>query len=209
MAYDTRRQGGCGCCGMVGCLGATFLLVVVAAVAFFSVRFAWSLYTISSDQPLAVTHSAITPGAYQQARRKLNDFLQSAEIRSVSLSEADVNAMLAEAPELGFLQKGANVVFRENEAELRLRVPLHFVPFVTKYLNYEVFLRPIISDEKITVNVLRVTGAGKPLDPVALRSFKDQTEPTLNQLLSALNEIQQTRAIQSVRVQNGALLLER
>jgi len=34
------------------------------------------------------------------------------------------------------------VAFRENEAELRFRVPLHLFPFNTKYLNYEVFPAP-------------------------------------------------------------------
>jgi hypothetical protein len=209
MAYDTRRQGGCGCCGTLGCAGALLLIIVLAVAGFFVVRVTWNLYSAASDQPLPAARSVVPPGAYPQARGKLNNFIGNAEIRSVSLSEAEVNAMLADAPELSFLQKGANILFHDNEAELRFRVPLHLAPFATKYLNYEVFLRPIISEEKVAVNVLRVTSAGNPLDPIALRRFKEQAEPTLNQLLTGLNEIQQSRAIQSVRVQNGNLLLER
>jgi hypothetical protein len=90
-----------------------------------------------------------------------------------------------------------------------LRIPFHLIPFSTKYLNYEVFLRPIISEEKVTLNLLRVTSAGKPLDPIALRSFHGQAEPSLNQVLSALNEIQQSRAIKGIRIQDGVLFLER
>ena len=205
MAYDARRQGGCGCCGPVGCIAGLLLIIALSVAAFFAVRFVWNL----SDQPLPATRSAVPPGAYPQARRKLNDFMGNAQIRSVSLSEADVNAMLEDAPELGFLGKGATVEFREDETELRFRVPLHLLPFNTKYLNYEVFLRPMISWGKVTVNVSRVTSGGKPLDPITLRGFKDQAEPFLNQLLSWLDEIQQSRAIQNVRVQNGSLLLER
>jgi hypothetical protein len=209
MGYDTRRQGGCGCCGPLGCAGMLLLIIVLGVAGFLIVRTSWNLYSIASDQPLPVTRGTVLPGVYPQARDKLNNFLGDPAIRSVSLSEADVNAMLADAPELGFLQKGVNVVFRDNEAELRLRVPLHLLPFSTKYLNYEVFLRPIISGEKVTLNVLRVTSGGKPLDPIALRAFQGQAEPSLNLLLSGLNEIRQSRAIQGVRIQNGVLLLER
>jgi hypothetical protein len=209
MVYETRRQGGCGCCGTVGCAGALLLIVLLGIAIFFGARIAWNLYAAASDQPLPVAHGTGSPEAYWQARGKLNNFMNHAEIRSVSLSESEVNAILVDAPELRFLQKGASVVLRDNEGELRLRVPFHPIPFGIKYLNCEVFLRPIISDEKVTVNVLRVTNGGKPLDPVALRAFKDQAEPLLNQLLTGLNEIQQSRAIQSIRVQNGSILLER
>ncbi len=230
MAYDTRGKRGCGCCGPVGCVSGLLLIIVLSVAAFFVVRFAWDL----SDQPLPVNQNTVPPGAYPQVRHRLNDFMGNAEIRSVLLSEADINAMLEDAPELAFLGKGASIAFRENEAELRFRVPLHLFPFNTKYLNYEVFLRPIVSWGplhlfpfntkylnyevflrpivswgKVTVNVSRVTSAGKPLDPITLRGFKEQVEPLLNQMLSWLNEMQQSRAIQSIRVQNGSMLLER
>lgn len=204
MVYETRRRGGCGCCGTLGCATALLLIVLLGA-AFFVVRFAWNL----SDQPLPADRTAVPSGTYPQVRHKLNDFMGKAEIRSVLLSEADANALLEDAPELVFLGKGATIVFRENEAELRLRVPMRLLPFNTKYLNYEVFLRPIVSWGKVTVNVSRVTSGGKPLDPSTFRGFKEQAEPLLNQMLTWLNEIQQSRAIQSIRVQNGSVLLER
>jgi hypothetical protein len=205
MVYDARGQRGCGCCGPVGCVSGLLLIIVLSVAAFFVVRFVWDL----SDQPLPGNQSAVPPDAYPQVRQRLNDFMANAEIRSVLLSEADVNAMLEDAPELAFLGKGVSVAFRENEAELRFRVPLHLFPFNTKYLNYEVFLRPIVSWGKVTVNVSRVTSAGKPLDPITFRGFKDQVEPLLNQILSWLNEMRQPRAIQSIRAQNGSILLER
>jgi hypothetical protein len=208
MAYETRRQGGCGCCGTWGCAGALLFVILLGVIVFFAGRIIWNLYTTASDQPLPVSRSEVPPGAYSQARGKLNNFMSNAEIRSVSLSEPEVNALLEDAPELTFLAKGATIVLRENEAELRFRVPLK-LPFKTKYLNYEVFLRPIVSWGKVTINVSRVTSAGQALDPTTFRGFKEQVEPFLNQLLSWLNEIRQSREIQSIRVQNGSMLLER
>ena len=208
MAYETRRQGGCGCCGTWGCAGALLFLILLGVTVFFAARITWNLYAAASDQPLPVSRSEIPAGAYSQARGKLNNFMSNAEIRSVFLSEAEVNALLEDAPELNFLAKGATIVLRENEAELRFRVPLK-LPFNTKYLNYEVFLRPIVSWGKVTVNVSRVTSAGKALDPTTLRGFKEEVEPFLNQILSWLNETRQSREIQSIRVQNGSILLER
>jgi hypothetical protein len=209
MSQDTRQRGGCGCCGMVGCLGALLLLIVLGVVTFFAVRITWNLYAVASDQPLPGARNVIPAGAYQQARRKLEEFMQSTENRSISLSESEANAILTEAPELNFLGKGVSTVFRDNEAELRFRVPLHLLPINTKYLNYEVLLRPTITGEKVTLNVQRITGADKPLDATALRDFKQRAEPFLNQFFSGLNEIQQSRAIHSIRIQNGTIVLER
>jgi hypothetical protein len=185
------------------------LIILLGVTGFFTVRVIWNLYETASDQPLPVSRSEVPPGAYSEARGKLNNFMSNPEIRSVSLSEAEVNALLEDAPELTFLAKGATIALRENEAELRFRVPLHLLLFNTKYLNYEVFLRPIVSWGKVTVNVSRVTSAGKALDPTTLRGFKEEVEPFLNQILSWLNETRQSREIQSIRVQNGSILLER
>src|SRR4051812_37468110 len=106
MAYEPRRRGGGGCCGTLGCAGALLLIILLGVVGFFAVRATWELYAIASDQPLPISRSAVSPSAYSQARGKLNSFIGNAEIRSISLSEGEVNAMLVDAPELGFLQKG-------------------------------------------------------------------------------------------------------
>jgi hypothetical protein len=209
MAYETRRRGGCGCCGTWGCVGVLLLIILLGVTGFFAVRIIWNLYETASDQPLPVTRSEVPPGAYSQARGKLDNFMSNPEIHSVSLSEAEVNALLEDAPELAFLAKGATIALHENEAELRFRVPLQLILFHTKYLNYEVFLRPIVSWGKVKVNVSRVTSVGNALDPTTLRGFKEQVEPFLNQVLSWLNETRQSREIQSIRVQNGSVLLER
>src|SRR5690348_13015461 len=125
MAYETRRQGGCGCCGPMGCVGVLLVIVLLGVAGFFAVRFSWNL----SNQPLPPDRSTVLPGAYPEVRRKFDDFLRSAKVRSVLLSEADANAMLEDAPELSFLGKGVTIVFHENEAELRFRVPLRLLPF--------------------------------------------------------------------------------
>src|ERR1700730_14415853 len=156
MAFETRRQGGCGCCGTWGCVGVLLLIILLGVAGFFAVRITWNLYETASDQPLPVSRSEVSPGAYSQARGKLNNFMSNSEIRSVSLSEAEVNALLEDAPELAFLAKGATIVLRENEAELRFRVPLK-LPLKTKYLNYEVLLRPIVSCGEVRVDLSRVT----------------------------------------------------
>ena len=101
--------------------------------------------TATSDRPSRAPSLVANPQIYVSARKKWDDFNRDSSIRALTLSDAEINSLLAKAPEIGFLAGGATVTSRENGIQLQLSVPVKIVPFYTKYINADVFLRPIVT----------------------------------------------------------------
>jgi hypothetical protein len=199
------QRSGCGCCGCLGCLGTVVLVLVLAvlALAFFSYQIA------TSDRPARQPSLATNPQVYVSARKKWDDFNRDSSVRALPLSDAEINSLLAKAPELGFLAGGATVTSRENGIQLQLSVPVKIVPFYTKYINADVFLRPIVTGENVDLNIYGVDADGRPLDAASLQRFKSQAQPAINMILTGINQWEGPRAIHEIRLQSGSIVLLR
>jgi hypothetical protein len=181
-------------------------LVLVLAV----LALVFLLYqTATSDRPSRPPSLAATPQLYVPARKKWDDFNRDSSVRVLTLSDAEINSLLAKAPEFGFLAGGATVTSRENGIQLQLSVPVKIIPFYTKYINADVFLRPIITGENIDLNVYGVDADGRPLDAAALQRFKSQAQPAIDMILTGANQFEGLRAIHEIRLQNGSIVLLR
>jgi hypothetical protein len=199
------QRSGCGCCGCLGCLGTVVLVLVlvVAAVVFLLYQ------TATSDHPARPPAWAANPQLYSSARKKWDDFGRDSAVHALTLSDAEINSLLAKAPELGFLAGGATVTSRENGIQLQLSVPVKIIPFYTKYINADVFLRPIITGENVDINVYGVDADGRPLDAASLQRFKSQAQPAINMFLTGANQFEGPRAIHEIRLQSGSIVLFR
>ena len=199
------QRSGCGCCGCLGCLGTVVLVLVLAVVAL-----VFLLYqTATSDRPSRPPGLAANQQVYVSARKKWDDFNRDGSIRVLTLSDAEINSLLAKAPEFGLLAGGATVTSRENGIQLQLSVPVKIVPFYTKYINADVFLRPIVTGENIDLNIYGVDAEGRPLDAASLQRFKSQAQPAINMLLTGVNQWEGPRAIHEIRLENGSVVLLR
>ena len=204
MSQPSQRSG-CGCCGCLGCLGAVVLVLGVAVVAL-----VFLLYqTATSDRPSRPPSLVANPQTYVSARKKWDDFSRDSSIRALTLSDAEINSLLAKAPEIGFLAGGATVTSRENGIQVQLSVPVKIVPFYTKYINADVFLRPIVTGENVDLNVYGVDADGRPLDATSLQRFKSQAQPAINMILTGANQFEGPRAIHEIRLQSGSIVLLR
>src|SRR5271163_1337811 len=93
------RRGGCGCCG---CLFGSLLVLLVALLVGFG--FFYFAGTSGSDRlavrgpfpPPAVQFNTQT---YVVARQKFDHFFSAAAERSLTLSNAEVEALLTDSPE--------------------------------------------------------------------------------------------------------------
>ena len=199
------QRSGCGCCGCLGCLGTVVLVLVLAVVAL-----VFFLYqAASADRPARSPGLAANPQIYLSARKKWDDFNRDSSVRALVLSDPEINTLLAKSPELGLLGGGATVTTRENGVQLQLSVPVKLVPFYTKYINADVFLRPIVTGENVTLNVYSIDMDGHPLDAPSLQGFKSQAEPAINMILTGANQFGGTRAIHEIRLQNGSVVIMR
>jgi hypothetical protein len=152
---------------------------------------------------------ATNPEIYVSARKKWDDFNRDSSVRALTLSDAEINSLLAKAPEFGFLAGGATVTSRENGIQLQLSVPVKIIPFYTKYINADVFLRPIVTGENVDLNVYGVDAAGRPLDAGSLERFKSQAQAAINMILTGANQWEGPRAIHEIRLQSGSIVLLR
>ena len=202
---QSPQRGGCGCCGCLGCLGATLLLLLLALAAV-----VFLLYVnLGADRPSRSAIAAADPQAYLLARKKWDDFAKDGSVRVLTLSDREINAILANAPELGFLGRGVTITSRENGLEFQLSVPLRVIPFYIKYINGDIFMRPIITGENVDLNVYNFDADGRPLDAASTQRFKAQVEPVLNAILTGANQFGGDRAIHEIRTQNGTVVFLR
>jgi hypothetical protein len=179
------------------------LVIAVVALVFLLYQ------TATGDRPSRPLGLVTNPQVYTSARKKWEDFNRDSSVRTLILSDVEINTLLTKAPELGFLAGGATVTSRENGIQVQLSVPVKLVPFYTKYVNADVFLRPIVTGENVTLNVYSVDADGRPLDAPSLQRFKSQAEPAINMILTGANEFGGTRAIHEIRLQNGSIVLMR
>ena len=70
-------------------------------------------------------------------------------------------------------------------------------------------MRPAMRGENVALDIIRIEQNGRVLDSNALRFFKANVEPYLNQAFSGLNKIQGDRAIRDIRLERDSLELLR
>jgi hypothetical protein len=204
-----EEKRGCGCCGIFLALIAAgiLLLLIGAGVVLFNI--ANNLNRLSSSTPVVLPSVAGGAQAYTDARQKFDHFYSDPNERNLTLSEAEVNALLANSPELGVLNRGVVVELKENTAEIHCSVPVK-LPFVSgKYLNYNFVVRPSLRGQDIELQVSRIDRDGKPLGGRDLADFQQQALPKINQALSGANKYELDRSVRDVRIENGNLILAR
>src|SRR5260370_39507364 len=126
MSQPSQRRG-CGCCGCLGCLGSVVLVLVLAVVAL-----VFLLYqTASADRPARPPALAVNQQVYVSTRKKRDDFNRDSSVRTLVLSDAEINTLLAKSPEAGFLAGGATGTTPANGIPVQVSVPANPGPLYT------------------------------------------------------------------------------
>ena len=76
-----------------------------------------------SDGPGSLPATTFNRQTYTTARQKFDQFFADPAQRNMTLSNAEVNALLAESPELRLFQHGTVVVLDQNSAEVYCQPP--------------------------------------------------------------------------------------
>ena len=203
------RRGGCGCCG---CLFGSLLLLLVALLVGFG--FFYFAGTSGSDR-LAVRGPFPPPAAqfnsqtYVVARQKLDHFFSDASERSLTLSNAEVDALLADSPELRVLGHGALIIFNQNAADVYCSLPMGIPLLPKRYLNFSFQVRPSIRGEEVELDVSRIERDGRVVSAGETRQIQTRIVPLIEKTLSNLNRFSGIESVRDVRIENGNLVLAR
>jgi hypothetical protein len=187
-----------------------FLLVLLlAGIVWFYWSAANRLDRLSSTAPVTLPPTAADRQIYRQARQKAEHFFADSGERSLTLSSEELNALLAESPELGILHRGAVVTLDQNSAVLSCSLPVN-LPFLSRrFFNYTIYVRPSMRGENIELEVFRMDREGKSVGPNELRQFQTVAVPLMDRILSSWNKLQFDRSVRDVRIENGNLVLAR
>jgi hypothetical protein len=208
MATQDRR-GGCGCCGCFFSLLLFLLVLLLVGVGLFYFEAANQLSRLASTIPVPLPATASSRQVYNQARQKFEYFFANSGERSLILSDEELNAFLADSPELRILNRGAVVILNQNSAHVYCSLPMN-LPFQSRrYLNYTIHIRPSMRGEDFELNVFRVDREGKALGPTELRQLQIVAVPSIEKMLSIWNKLQMDRSVRDVRIENGNLILAR
>jgi hypothetical protein len=208
MAAQNRR-GGCGCCGCLLASILVLLALILVGLGFFYFNATKNLSRVATTGPVALPATTFNRQNYITAREKFNQFFADPAQRSVTLSNPEVNALLAEAPELRVLSRGTVVVLNQNSAEVYCRFPVELPLLPRRYLNCAFQVRPSMRNDELDLDVSRIEREGKPLGAAETRQYQSVVLPLIEKTLSGLNKIQADRSVRDVRIENGNLILAR
>ena len=208
MAAQVRR-GGCGCCGFLFSFLLFLLVLLLVGVGLFYYKAADQVTRLGSAGPVSLPPAVTSRQIYGVARQKFGRFFADSGERSLTLSNAELNAIFADAPELRFLNRGLAIALTQNAAEMYCSLPVS-LPFVSRrYFNYTIHMRPSMRGDEFQLNVSRIDREGKVLGPAELRQFQRVAEPFIERTISLWNKLQMDRSVRDVRIENGNLILER
>jgi hypothetical protein len=208
MAAQNRR-GGCGCCGCLFAFLLFLFTLILVGAGFFYFKATNNLDRLSATGPVALPATTFSRQNYTTARQKFDQFFADPAERTLTLSNAEVNALLAESPELRILRHGTVVVLNQNYAEVYCSLPVDFPLLPRRYLNCAFQTRPSMRGEEFELDVTRIEREGKPLGAAEIRQYQSIVVPLIEKTLSGLNKIQRDRSVRDVRIENGSLVLAR
>jgi hypothetical protein len=208
MATRSVRKG-CGCCGCVPALFVFLLALVLVGVGFSYFYAANNLTRTAIAGRVLLPATAFNRQIYTTARQKFDQFFADPAERSLTLSNAEVNALLAESPELRLFHRGIVVAFDHISAQVYSSVPLDLPFLPRRYLNWSFETRPSMHAEGLELDVSRFERDGQPMGAAEVRQYRVVILPLIEKFLSSMNQMRGDRAVRDLRIENGNLVLGR
>jgi hypothetical protein len=207
MAAQSRRAG-CGCCGCFFAILLLLIALVVVGGVFFYFNAAEKLNPASAAHRVPSPAMTFSRQTYSIARQKLDHFFADPAEREAMFSNAEVNALLADAPELRVLRRGTVAALNQNSAEVDCSLPVELPVLPRRYLNCTLEIRPVMRAEELQLDVSRIEIEGKPVGAAGMHQYL-LVVGMIEKTLSGLNKFQGDRAVRDVRIENGNLVLSR
>jgi hypothetical protein len=208
MATQNARKG-CGCCGCVLGLLVCLLALVLVVVGFSYFYASNNLNRTATTGRVPLPPATFNRQTYITARQKFDQFFADPAERSMTLSNPEVDALLAESPELRLFRRGIVVSFDHISAQVHCSVPLDLPFLPRRYLNCSFETRPSMHGEELALDVSRIERDGKPMGAAEVRQYRAVILPLIENFLSSMNKMRGDRAVRDLRIENGNLILGR
>jgi hypothetical protein len=208
MAAQKGRKG-CGCCGCLLALFVFLLALVLVGVGLSYFYAANNLNRAATTSRVPLPATAFNRQTYTTARQKFDRFFANPLERTMTLSNAEVNALLADSPELRLFQRGIVVAFDHISAQVYCSVPLDLPFLPRRYLNCSFETRPSMHGEGMELDISRIERDGKPLPAGEVRQYRVVILPLIEKFLASMNKIRGDRAVRELWIENGNLVLAR
>lgn len=200
---DQQKKARRGCL-FYGLIVFCIMALVLLLASFLGYRYAKSFIEQYTDTaPVAVPAVHMPEAALQQLRDRIRMFGEGVDqgkpMAPLTLSEAEVNALLATAPEVKFLNERASVTLTSSNVHAQVSLPtdeLGLRMMKGRYLNATGTFTVGLEDGRLVVHVKSLTAKGKPFPEAFMRRFRDQNlaekvndDPKIQAALSKLQEI--------------------
>jgi hypothetical protein len=204
-----NRRAGCGCCGFLFSFLLFLVVLLLVGIGLFCFQASNQLDRLASTTPVPLPPAGSSRQLYNETRQKFAHFLADSAERSLTLSSGELNALLADSPDLRILHRSTVVILNQNSADVYCSIPVS-LPFLSRrYLNYTFYVRPSVRDEDFKLNVFRIDREGTTLGTTEVRKFQNVAVASAEKILSVWNKMQMDRSVHDVRIENGKLRLER
>ncbi len=201
-----KRRG----CLFWGCLVAVLLVVAMGGCIGIGIYVLRDRLTSPEPQPIPTYNTK--PGEYEAVKGRLTGFAQAAkESRParIELTADDLNALIADDPELKKLSGKVFVRIEGQEVVLDLSIPLDEapVPFMKgRWLNATVGLEVSLASGHLIVTPVRATIKG---EPVAEKYLKNLQPMDLLRNVKDEEFREFVRQAKSLEVQDGKIVISR
>jgi hypothetical protein len=214
MPETTRKPHGC---FFWGCLAALAVGVLIGGcVGLFTYQLYQMAMQATSSEPRPVPEYQARPGEATEVKERIEAFKKAAEEdrpAELALTGDDLNALIAQDPELRELKGHVFVRVEDGQVLLDVSVPLKKVPLVQdlprlsgRYFNGSVGLKPALAGGRLLLFVESASVEGERLPDDFMRGLRDK-----NLLERARDEelVEFARQARSLEVQGDRVVLKR
>lgn len=201
-------------CFFYGCLTSIVLLVVMALVAFFAVRYVKNLVRSYTDtSPMELPRVEVTDAEYEALQQRLTSFKAGLEkgesAQTLTLSEQDINALVARSQDLKQLRDKVYVSVEGDQIKGQVSWPLDETGFrwlKGRYLNGAVTFNVSLEDGELKVIADSVEVMGKKLPEQAMTELRKE-----NLAAEAANDPDVAESISkfdSIKIEDGKVVVK-
>lgn len=198
-------------CLFYGCLATMILaLIAVAVIVYLGFKLRDIALEFTDTEPLELATSSVSPEMAAQAEEKVKAFMTAVaageDISRMTLSDEEVNALIATHEQLSEFRGMVEVDFSDNRVSGRVSLPLAEFGMPGRYLNGSATFNLECRDGLLLVTLDSLEVKGRNVPDTIMNEIRKQN--MAENLYKDVESIEQVKRLKRVEVQGNRLVLE-